>query len=243
VTPSSCPPRFYWITFDDHVARLPAHTDLLDPGERARADSYTFAEDRRRFVITRAFLRLTLADTLRTAPSALTFDYAPQRKPFLMWPREGRALHFNVSHSGDHAVIATAWHRPIGVDVERVRGDIDYAQIAERVFSPRERAALAGVDPAARADTFFQVWTRKEAYVKAQGLGLSIPLDSFDVAHDGIAQTEISPESLLATRPDPDEAARWSVRALAAPRGYAAALAYCMRASVPAPTSYALPRP
>ena len=169
---------------------------------------------------------MTLARALRVMPTAIEFDFTPHGKPFVAWPREGRSLHFSVSHAGDFALIGIAWRHPLGVDVERVRDGIDHARMAERIFSPHERTALADIQAAMRAQAFFGVWTRKEAYVKAHGLGLSMPLDSFDVA---VAQA--SSEWLLATRPDPDEAARWSVQALAAPPGYAAAIACSTRAS------------
>jgi 4'-phosphopantetheinyl transferase len=224
MTPSAETPRLVWVDLDQHAVRLPVYTDLLDADERIRALGYVFDEDRARFVISRAVLRITLADALRTAPAALRFDYTPQHKPILAWPREGRSLHFNVSHAGSFAVIALAWHRPVGVDIERMRTGIDYMQMAERVFSLRERRLLAGTDPAARAHVFFHVWTRKEAYIKARGFGLAIPLDSFDVA-----LSPVSPQALLATRPDPGEVARWVVRGLPAPIGYAAAVASSTR--------------
>jgi 4'-phosphopantetheinyl transferase len=101
--------------------------------------------------------------------------------------------------------------------------------LAVRFFSPRERAALAVLAPGVRARAFFDVWTRKEAYVKARGLGLAMPLDSFDVAAAPAAT-----DALLATRPDSGDAARWTVRDLAAPPGYAAALASAAGTSMPA---------
>ncbi len=220
--------RLRWIRFDDYATSLGAYATLLDDGERTRADRYAFDRDRRHFVITRALLRMTLAEALGRAPADLRFDFGPQDKPFLARPRAGSALQFNVSHAGDVAVIATAWHHLVGVDVERVRADIAFATVAERLFSPRERAELADVASASRVRAFFNIWTRKEAYIKAHGLGLSMPLDSFDVAVAPSAS-----EALVATRPDPGDAARWSVRPLSAPPGYVAAVAYSAHASVP----------
>lgn len=218
--------RLRWINFDDHTEA--AYLNALDAGEQRRARTYVFARDRRQFVVTRAILRAMLADALGTMPAALRFGHGPHNKPCVAWPPAGKALRFNVSHAGGFAVIALSRHHIVGVDVEQVRADLDFAQVAERLFSPRERAELADVAPPMRPGAFFNVWTRKEAYIKARGLGLSLPLDSFDVAAAPAAA-----DVLVATRPDSDDAARWSVQALSAPPGYVAAVAY----SVPTPGS------
>jgi 4'-phosphopantetheinyl transferase len=223
-------PQLRWISLDAEAARLSAYASLLDTEERTRAGRYAFEQDRRRFTITRAVLRITLADALGIAPAALRFGSTPYHKPFVAWPREGRGLHFNVSHAGDFALIATAQRHSIGVDVERVRDDVDCAQMAERIFSTRERAALAEVAQTARPRAFFDLWTRKEAYVKARGLGLSLPLDSFDVALNHPKTANAARSLLLATRPDAGDVARWTVRALPAPAGYVAAFAYAVGA-------------
>jgi 4'-phosphopantetheinyl transferase len=229
MTPLPSGLQLRWIRFGEQTAHVPAYANLLDADERRRAEAFVFDRDRRRFTIARALLRITIAHALDLTPQELAFDYGPWHKPSLAWPPRGRELQFNVSHAGDVAVIVTAWHRPVGVDVECVRADLDHAQLAVRFFSPRERAALAVLAPGVRARAFFDVWTRKEAYVKARGLGLSMPLDSFDVAAAPAAT-----DALLATRPDSGDAARWTVRALAAPPGYAAALASATGTSMPA---------
>ncbi|MBA3915977.1 MAG: 4'-phosphopantetheinyl transferase superfamily protein, partial [Acidobacteriales bacterium] len=126
---------------------------------------------------------------------------------------------FNVSHSGGMILVAVASDRRVGVDIERVRSDFDVVQIAERFFSPAEHAALRKVPLPGKAEAFFRCWTRKEAFIKALGEGLSHPLHQFDVGLDG---TEPIP---LSTRPDPQEARRWSLWSLPAAAGYVAAVA------------------
>jgi 4'-phosphopantetheinyl transferase len=129
-------------------------------------------------------------------------------------------LSFNLTHSHQLALYAVTRRREIGVDLEYVRADFADEQIAERFFSPREVAALRTVPENLLKEAFFHCWTRKEAYVKAKGEGLSIPLDQFDVS---LAPGE--PALLLSTRDDPQEADRWSLQALFPGSGYVAALA------------------
>jgi 4'-phosphopantetheinyl transferase len=127
---------------------------------------------------------------------------------------------FNVSHSGDWILVALAVRRAVGVDIEQMRSGMAVLEIAQRVFSEAERTALAALPAAAREESFFSCWTRKEAYIKARGDGLLLPLDSFDVS---FRPTEAA--RLLATRPDPDEARRWTLRNLAFGARYRAAVA------------------
>jgi 4'-phosphopantetheinyl transferase len=110
--------------------------------------------------------------------------------------------------------------RAIGVDVEKVRSDLEADRIAARFFSPSERRALQSVPEHLRLGAFFDCWTRKEAYIKAIGGGLSLPLDQFDVSF-----RPGDPARLLATRPEPAEAGRWAIRALDMGADYRAAVA------------------
>ena len=153
-------------------------------------------------------------------PHRLRFDYTPQGKPSLAGDSTQRALQFNVSHSGEILLIAVADERALGVDVEQIRRDIEAEAIAMRFFSPRERQALAELPVTVQVDAFFDCWTRKEAYIKARGDGLSLPLDEFDVS---FVPGETA--RLLATRPDPADRDRWSLTALDVAQGYKAALA------------------
>jgi medium-chain acyl-[acyl-carrier-protein] hydrolase len=191
---------------------------MLAPEELQRANRFHFDKDRRHYVACRGVLRLLLGRYLGREPSGLTFAYNPQGKPRLAGDEAGR-LCFNVSHSHGLALIAVARGREIGVDVERIRPEFAGERVAERFFSPVEVAELRALAEPERMEAFFACWTRKEAYLKATGMGLSLPLDCFDVS--------LTPgeAALKATRHDPAAIRRWSLRDLAPGPGYAGALA------------------
>jgi 4'-phosphopantetheinyl transferase len=176
-------PRVACLALDVPEARLTRLRLLLDAGERARAERFVFERHRRRFTAARGLLRETLAAELGGDPAALRFEYGPRGKPRLAAGSDD-GLRFNVSHSGELLLIALARGAELGVDVEAVRPDIDHAAIARRFFSACEQAALLALPDPLRARGFFAIWTRKEAYVKLLGGGLSIPLDGFDVSLD-----------------------------------------------------------
>jgi len=165
----------------DAVPALSALEGILSPEERQRADRLVLAADRRRFVAAHGILRQLLGAALGLEPSALEFVANAFGKPAL-GPRRGQAnVSFNLAHSGGVVLIALAAGRRVGVDVELVRADFDVLELAGAVFSARERQDLASIAPAGRTAAFFRGWTRKEAYVKACGEGLSRPLRDFSV--------------------------------------------------------------
>lgn len=129
-------------------------------------------------------LRRLLGAELQRAPEALVFEAGTHGKPRLAGADAGSGLEFNLSHSGDHAMLGCAWRRELGVDIEQWRQMRDEAALVRRFFSPAEQAAYAALPAGRRSRGFFQCWTRKEAYVKAVGRGLGLPLDSFDVSLD-----------------------------------------------------------
>ena len=192
---------------------------ILSWDERARADRFHFEIDRRRGIIGRGYLRLLLGQILDLPANEVRLEYDEFGKPGLI-PGQGRRLEFNVSHSGELILIAIATGRAVGVDVERIRTDLDPDSIAAQFFSASERKILAALPGPARCRAFFACWTRKEAYLKAKGVGLSLPLDQFDVSF----LPDEEPQ-LLATRPDPAEALNWKLQALDVAADYAAALA------------------
>jgi 4'-phosphopantetheinyl transferase len=203
---------------DSQVDRLRA---TLAPDELARADRFAFPQNRRQYTVGRGALRAILAAYLDTTPTAVPIRYTPQGKPYLA--SSASDLRFNLSHSGELALIAVTRGREVGVDVEQVdaRGDLEKRlALARRFFSLAEVAALESLPAASQTGAFYACWTRKEAYLKARGGGLLLPLDSFDVS---LRPGE--PPALLATRDDPAQAARWSLLALDPGPGYAAALA------------------
>jgi 4'-phosphopantetheinyl transferase len=195
---------------------------ILSADELTRASRFHFPRDRQFFIASRALLRKILAGYLETEPSAVSFAYSEKQKPSLGEAHAESDLTFNLSHSGGVALLAFTRRREIGVDIEQVRRDFDLEAIAHRFFSEHERLQLADLPIADRPEAFFRCWTRKEAYIKATGEGLSLPLHQFDVS---IAERESN--ALLATRPDISEAALWSLRDIPAPAGYVAAL--CVR--------------
>lgn len=192
---------------------------LLATDERQRAARFHFDRDRRHFVIGRATLRALLGRYLGAPPEGLQLRYNAFGKPELAGATTGTPA-FNLSHAHGLALYAFGIGRALGVDIEYIRHDIEADQIAGHFFSPAERAALAQLPAAERRAAFFRCWTRKEAYIKAHGMGLSLPLDQFDVS---LLPGE--PARLLATRTDPADAARWSLCALEPGDGWAAALA------------------
>jgi 4'-phosphopantetheinyl transferase len=195
---------------------------ILSPDERARAARFHFERDRQQFTATRALLRTLLASHVGSEPADLVFRYAEKEKPSLDSQASPNQVDFNVSHSGTSALLAFSRGRALGVDIEIIRDDFDPAALAHRFFSKHEQSQLAALDPSEQYSGFFRCWTRKEAYIKAVGTGLSLPLDQFDVS--------LRPgdeHALLATRSNVAEAAEWSLREVPVGDDYVAAL--CVR--------------
>jgi 4'-phosphopantetheinyl transferase len=164
---------------DQDIVRLHRLELNLSADEWARAARFRFARDRERFVAARGLLREILSLYLDVEARRLSFGYGTNGKPFLA---EHSALRFNVSHSLDTVLIAVAHKRKVGVDIEHARGSISAEEIAETVFSAPERHALRRLDGEAKDVAFLRFWTRKEAYVKADGRGVSLPLEHIDVS-------------------------------------------------------------
>lgn len=154
---------------------------LLDRDERGRAESFRFERDRDRFVARRGALRRHLGTRLGNDPATLRFACNDHGKPFLVDHPE---LHFSLSHSAGLAVCATSTAGSIGCDIEHCDPKLADSAVAERLFAPAEIATLSSLAGDQWVDGFFACWTRKEAFVKALGLGLSHPLDAFVVSLD-----------------------------------------------------------
>jgi 4'-phosphopantetheinyl transferase len=218
----SCNEVHVWhACLDRNGADVQSLEGILSADERGRAQRFRFDKDRQRFIVARGVLRLILASYLELEPGQLRFCYGPHGKPGLDTPSTQKTLSFNASHCDGIALYAVARQRKVGIDIERIRTDFAYEPIAERFFSPRENTMLRGLQTAqVRGRAFFNCWTRKEAYIKAKGEGLSLPLDQFDVS---LAPGD--PAMLLESRGDPLEASRWSLHDLDPGPDYAAALA------------------
>jgi 4'-phosphopantetheinyl transferase len=188
----------------------------LSEDEKERAARFHFMADRDRFIAAHGCLRDVLSRYLHCEPDQFSFSTNSHGKPAL----NGHIVEFNLSHSGDFTLIAVANECRVGVDVERIRSGISSHVIAQQYFSTAEFAELQSLPLEQREKAFFTCWTRKEAYIKAQGRGLSLPLESFDVS---LVPNEAA--MLRATRPDSAEAARWTLLALDVDPCYQAAVA------------------
>jgi len=202
--PLDCPPLY--------IRRL---TELLSAEERERSTKFVFPCNRDHFITGRASLRLLLGRYLGKDPAALEFRYGYAGKPDLA----GSGLPFNVSHSDGLALIAIGGPGRLGIDVERIRPRRDPDSF-RNFFAPAEEAAIDALPPELRERAFFTCWTRKEAYIKGRGDGLSFGLDRFEVS--------VVPDfsaKLLRVLDDPSEIARWEIRSVDPAPEYAAALA------------------
>lgn len=157
---------------------------VLSDDERARADRFLIDRHRRRFVLARGMLRSVLSHYLGCRPAELRFDYGRYGKPRLAGAQAASDLRFNVSHSGDLALMAFVRGRDVGVDVEFHGDQAQLIDLARRYFTPGEARQIAERRPGDRELAFFTCWARKEAVVKALGFGLTMALDCFEVAWD-----------------------------------------------------------
>ncbi|RAQ96027.1 4'-phosphopantetheinyl transferase family protein [Thermogemmatispora tikiterensis] len=199
-------------------------TAVLTPAEQDHAARFRSAQARQHFVAARATLRLILSRYLGLPPQQLRLRTNPWGKPELE-PRPASSqptVTFNLSHSEALALYAVTGGLAIGIDLEYQRplSEAELEQLAARYFAPAEYRALLSLPYEERLPAFFRCWTRKEAYVKARGQGLSLPLDAFEVS-----LTPDSPARLLASYEDPDAPQRWSLLAIDPSPAYSAALA------------------
>ena len=191
---------------------------LLSRDEISRARRFRFPIHRNSFVSCRGILRLLLSRYLQTTPENINLELSEYGKPFLA-QHHATNIRFNLSHSDDLALFALTRGRSIGVDLECIKPAIVEDSVPEQFFSPREVAVLRKIPRQHQPAAFFECWVRKEAYVKARGMGLSLALDSFEVS---LGADE--PARLLSTFPDPQDAERWTIQSLSPAPGYAAAL-------------------
>jgi 4'-phosphopantetheinyl transferase len=193
---------------------------VLSSDEIARAERFHFTHDRQHFVRCRSTVREILGRYLGIPAQDIRFSYEANGKPQIVEDQNPRQLRFNISHSSDLAVMAVVAGRAIGVDVEKIRPDVEYLELAERFFSTNEYKALSALPSKQLSRAFFACWTRKEAFIKACGDGLSFPLSEFSVSIDPDA-----PAALQEVRADPRAATRWSLANLEPREGFIGALA------------------
>lgn len=196
------------------------HAQYLTSEENARAGKYVNGKKSREFIITRSVLRNVLGHVLNENPKYLDITYTRLGMPVLT-PRSGHpAVCFNVSHSYDLALIAVALDQPVGIDIEKIRNDIDHQGLSKRFFSENEYRNIMEYQGQDRLRAFFATWTRKESIVKAMGTGIASGLKSFDVSVG-----PDSPPELKETRWDNDVSADWILNTIDADDDYFACLA------------------
>ena len=190
---------------------------VLSADERERAVRFVFDRHRDAYIVARGLLRVILGGVLQIPPQDVRFDYGCKGKPGLA---AQSPIRFNLSHSGSVVVYAVTLGREIGIDVEQIRPVNDMESLARCSFSESENKALASLPESLRCEAFFNCWTRKEAYIKALGEGLSYSLQEFDVT---LRPGE--PAKLLRVADKPEEVERWSLHAFAPTKNYVGALA------------------
>jgi 4'-phosphopantetheinyl transferase len=190
----------------------------LSRDEQTRANRFRFPKDRDQYIVGRSMTRAVLGCYIGCNPHEIRFCYSSYGKPGL--PADFQTdLHFNLSHSEQLVLLAITYGSEIGVDVEFMRSNVVNGALAEKVFSAQEIATFHVLPLELKHRAFFNGWTRKEAFIKAMGEGLSMPLDRFDVSIH-----PVEPAKLLSIRPDPAELERWSLRDLELAGGYVGAI-------------------
>lgn len=208
--------RAFFDAWQPEVSRL---TSVLNAAERERASRFYFEKDRSASIISRGLLRLLLGRYCSLDPQQIAFDYNEYGKPILVQDKQSAPIHFNLAHSHNTVVYAFTFIDSVGIDVEYIRSNIEYEDLAQHYFSPFEIAQLQAVSVTQKSQAFYAGWARKEAYIKARGKGLSIALDAFDVTLQPDA-----PARLVACREDAQDVEDWSLYALPAEDDYASAL-------------------
>ena len=176
---------------DDAALCMACCENLLATAERERAARFKFEKDRRLYTVAHAALRSILADYLKLIPEDLQFETGPRGKPRLAPTFRKDSLEFNLSHSFEVALIAVTRERDIGVDVEHIKEQFAFAEVAERYFTTREVSALRALPEALQRRAFYQCWTSKEAFLKANGVGLSGELDEVEIVLAGEGRVQV----------------------------------------------------
>ncbi|MCP4131195.1 MAG: 4'-phosphopantetheinyl transferase superfamily protein [bacterium] len=211
--------HLWLIPQDDSGHKEKELRSVLAPDERERADRFHFERDRVRYTVSRAALRLILARYLHTDTPALEFSYSQYGKPSLVNMPDHENILFNMSHSGGMALCGITRKREIGVDIESIRFFDNADQIVERYFSDQEKIEYRQIPGHLKNEAFFTCWTRKEAYIKGIGQGLTHPLNSFTVS--------LTPEepAMLLHLDDSAEKDRWTLKEITVGAGFVAAVA------------------
>lgn len=187
---------------------LVSHQRLLSDAEMMRGNRFIKKSDQEKFFLSKAILRRILALYFKISPEKIEFKYGKNGKPYV----DRSSFQFNVSHSGDCLLIAVTAGNEIGVDVEHVREKQDFLALAERFFAKAEYDAIKKLSPKNQVTAFYRCWTRKEAFIKATGLGLSFGLSDFEVAVENLP---LHDSALLSIRNDTAESKKWTLQSIA----------------------------
>lgn len=209
--------HMWYISLDCSSSEITHLAEVLSPAEINRAEAFHFERDRRLFQVSHGALRFILCQYVDCHPAEIKYQVTSNGKPFLVNDPE---LYFNLSHSHERAIVAVSRIHPLGVDIEHVRSLENIDLLARQCFSPTEYQAFSVLPESDRLLGFFNAWTRKEAFIKAIGDGLSYPLADFDVSlHPG------EDAQLLSVARDPLEVKAWTMLAFNPGNGYVAACA------------------
>lgn len=213
-----------WFAFPNEIrdeALLQRYHGFLTPEEAHQRQRFHFEKHRHQYLITRALIRTLLSRYEHLAPADWRFEKNQYGRPHISPTHTVKPLHFNLSHTEGLIACAVVLNREVGVDVEDIRRGGDLIQIADRFFSPREVEDLMALPAEHQESRFFDYWTLKESYIKARGMGLSIPLDQFSF-HLERNQPRMA-ISIDERQNDPPE--RWQFKQWELAPGYRAALA------------------
>jgi 4'-phosphopantetheinyl transferase len=199
--------------------KLQLLVQTLDSDERVRASRFYFEQDRMQFIVRHGLLRIILASYLNIEPDKLQFDYTANGKPYLVQKFRDKELQFNLAHSHELALCALTLDRRIGIDIEHIYNFAETDQLANRILSRQEKAESRKWPPNEKLEILFRYWTCKEAYVKATGEGLALPLEDI---HLSLKPGSIA--RLVSVKRSAQEASRWSLQELLPVPGFAAAL-------------------
>ncbi len=199
--------------------KLEQFSNHLTREEKKQGTRFIKDKDKKYFTVARGVLRWILGQYLSIPPKDIKFYYGEYGKPYLSKAGQNHLLQFNLSHAGDMIVCAVTQGQPIGVDIECIQAQVDYETITKRFFSSNEFEALLALPPNERQAGFFRLWTRKEAFVKAIGKGLSFPFRDFSVTLDQ------EKGKILHIRNSTQRANKWSLIPFMPAAGYIGALA------------------
>lgn len=182
-------------------SQLYAFEKIISPDELIASKRFVKESDQKKYIASKAITRDILSRYLQVLPNDIEFVLSEHGKPFV----KNNALHFNVSHSGDCFLMGVTLDHPIGVDLEYVRENNDYLALAKRFFAASECQAIKN------KDDFYRCWTRKEAFIKAMGLGLTFGLSNFEVS---VSPLSLEKSALISVYGDADIAKKWIVKSI-----------------------------